>query len=411
MKVRQLRAMRVEASAPERRGLTLMELVIAAGLASILMVAVFRLIDSGFRIWNRGEGKRVLVEQSSALSQIFARDLRTLHGGRRGDLIVEWASFDSDGDGSNDSIWPRMRLIRQASAPEVARLMASPADLVKLGLSPPGVGAEQGGEYLDSVAAKKSLTSEALEERTLRRRSVGPALIEVAWCVLPVSQKKDLRADGVLFRGERLVMSGAQGSYFRPGFFDERGRPPVGSLEEVTGGLLWCGVALAKQTTLIDPSRSDGGWDIGTTPGKASACWDAWQTGRLDEGVHEWNSPAVGMPTPGELPALPRQVRLEIEFERPLDRRRRTRTIEVLDASVNSFDVSNGERIPPVGRHIKVGPEWMQVTGRTRDRIRVKRGQRGTEPVHHDAGLMVHWGVPVITEVRVDQFNDSWDLR
>ena len=310
----------------------------------------------------------------------------------------------------NDSFWPRMRLVRQASSAEVARLMASPADLEHLGLAPP-TGEESGAVKGDREAVAKTLTDEALEERTLRRRSVGPALIEVAWCVLPSSTEKDERAAGVLFRGERLVREGAEDSFFRPGFFGARGRPPVGALEEVTGGVLWCGVALATQTTLLDASREDGGWTVGSGLGQAAAGWDAWQTGRTDELVHEWNELPRGLPAPGEHPALPRRVRFEVEFERAVDRRRRTRTAETLDTTITSFDVLNGERIPAVGRFVKIGPEWMQVTGRSGDRIRVKRGLRGTERVAHEAGLMVHWGVPVVTDVRVDQFNDDWSLR
>jgi len=42
-----------------RRGLTLVELLIAVGLASMLMVAVFRLLDSSLALWNKGEVQRV----------------------------------------------------------------------------------------------------------------------------------------------------------------------------------------------------------------------------------------------------------------------------------------------------------------------------------------------------------------
>ena len=395
-----------------RRGLTLIELVVATGIASLLIVAVFRLLDSGFRLWNHGETKRLLVEQSSALSQLLARDVRSVHVGRKGDMLAEWVAFDTDGDGLREILWPRMRIVRQASAAEVARLESSPADLVAFGLAPPAGEASTPESKVGDAARRDDAEAQRLDaERTVHRRSLGPALVEVVWCVLPAGKQRDERCEGVLWRGMRLVADRDSESFFSPGFFNGAGLPPAGRLEEVTGGILWCGTAFATQTTLLDATQPDGGWRIGHDLGHAAASWDAYSGGRPNADVHEWNEPGAGMPAPGLLPSLPRRVRFELEFERRADRKRRTRTVDEVDATVGSFDVQNGERIPASGSYLRIGSEWMRVTSKDGDRIHVQRGQRSTNRALHPPGEMVHWGVTVVCDVSVEQFQDDWSMR
>ena len=115
-------------STRRRRGLTLVELLLAVALFSFLMVAVFQLFDRSLSLWQRGETQRSLLEQSSVVGELVARDLRATDGGPRGDLLVEWVAFDTDGDGLRDVRWPRLRLVRQASAAELARGGKAPGD-------------------------------------------------------------------------------------------------------------------------------------------------------------------------------------------------------------------------------------------------------------------------------------------
>lgn len=351
-----------------RRGLTLVELILAMGLFSILMIAVFQLFDRSLTLWERGETQRGLLEQASSVGELLARDLAALDGGKDGDLLAEWAGFDTDGDSVRDTWWPRVRLVRSADAAElVAR----------------GVGAGTGAV-----------------------RPGGSARVEVVWCVVPASiSEPDGRAEGLLLRGERLQAEDAT-SFFDPSFFTRTGEPPVDRVQEVSAGLLWLAFQFASQTSVVHD-----GWKVGDRVEDAGASWDAWSTGRPDPEVHPWNDPSAGMPAPGERAALPRRVRVELELERASDLRRRTRTLDALDALEASFAVEDGRRVPRGDdAFVKVGGEWMQVLGVDGDLVRVRRGVRGTAARRHVAGELVHHGQRLVREVPVATYREDWNL-
>jgi hypothetical protein len=193
-----------------RRGLTLIELVLATALLMVLVLAVFSLLDGSLSLWRRAETRRALTEQGSVVLELLDRDLRALESGERGDLLADWVRFDTDADGVGDHGFPRLRMVRQASEAELAR-MAGPG-------SPP---------------------------------PLGPALIEVCWLLSPTSGDADARSEGVLWRGERRLSGGAGLSFFDAGFLGRTHKPPPGALDEVTGGILWLGPLFATQTSIV----------------------------------------------------------------------------------------------------------------------------------------------------------------
>ncbi|MFT5155466.1 MAG: hypothetical protein ACI841_005481 [Planctomycetota bacterium] len=382
---------------------TLAELIVAVGMASLLMAAVVGLLDSAMKLWSKGEVKRNLVEQSSGTGEMLAHDFRMLHPGAQGDLLAEWIAFDVNGDGSRDRFWPRVRMVRQASPAEIANLEASPADLLSpLDLAMQAAGGKAAQDSAQRLSTNASTLAEEHPEQ-LTRRPVSAGLIEVVWCILPDGKDVDRRDTGVMWRGERAIEDGSDESFFTPGYFDGGGRPPGGELQIVTGGILWCGMSFATQTTLLDE-----GWKIGTRIQDASGSWDAWVGDRPDLDVHYWNEAGAGMPNGQDVPLMPRRIAVEFEFEGENDRKRRARTLEGFDAIASSFDVTNGDHLPEAGHYILVGSEWMKVNGFGTDHVRVKRGQRGTSAVPHKLGEMIHHGVPVTTEVPIRTHVGVW---
>ncbi|MFT5050819.1 MAG: type II secretory pathway pseudopilin PulG [Chlamydiales bacterium] len=365
--------------------MTLIELLIAVGLASILMLAVFRLLDTSLSLWSRGEVRRGALEQASATAELLAHDLRSLHRGLQGDLLAEWIPVDADGDGANERFWPRLLLVRQGSPAELARIAQVAA------LDAP---AEDVGDVGDA--------DEAGGLRAPRRPAAG--LLEIAWVVLPALADP---AEGVLWRAERAVDDPDSVSVFSQGYFDSLGRAPAGVLNEVTGGVLWMGMAFATQTSVVQD-----GWRIGLELADASGSWDAWSRGRPNPNTHAWNEAGTGMPVLDDVCLLPRRVRLELEIERPVDRARRTKTLTELDATVTSFQVENAARLPAErDAFLLIDAEWMRIVGVTGDRVKVVRAVRGSEPRPHGSGATVHHGVRVIAEVPIDLHQDEWNLR
>ena len=362
-----------------RRGLTMIELVLALGLFSLLMVAVFQLVDRSLTTWREGETRRSLLEMSSSVLEDFARDLGGLEGGPRGDLVLEWVTFDTDGNGTMETKWPRVRLVRQGSASDVERLSA-----------------RDGAERVER------------DDGTLFVEPAAPGLVEVVWMVAPASVKdRHARAEGLLWRGERLANDARTKSFFANDFFGTSNRPPAGATEAVTGGVLWIDVMCATQTSVVHD-----GWDKTGGLDSVTSTWDAWARGRPDVDLHPWNEPATGTPRPRERPVLPRRVRIELELERPADRIRRTTTIEPMETGDGALRVDDARYLPfGEGRYVLVDAEWMKVVSIDGNHVAVQRAQRGTTAVLHEAGAMVHFGERLVREVPIATYREDWDLR
>jgi hypothetical protein len=362
-----------------RAGFSLVELVLASGLMALLMIGVIALVDGSLTVWRKAETRRDLSEQAIGTVELLARDLEALEGGSRGDLLVEWVTFDTDGDEIKETAWPRLRMVRQASRAELVRMLAS---------APAAPDAAEG------------------EAPAPREEVLGPGLVEVCWAVLPVDPKDpDRRAEGLVLRGARRLTADRSESFFDTGFVRAGGRPDLSRLDEVTAGLLWFQPLMATQTSIVHD-----GWVPGVDATEVATAWDAWGEERPDTTVHAWNQLPLVQPRAEERCVLPRRFRIELEVEREADVRRRARTLDRLEPDDLAFDVTDGTRMPRPGAHVKVDGEWMLVREVRGDRVQVERGRRGTAPVAHDPGALVHWGLPLVRELPVALYREDWDL-
>ncbi len=370
-----------------QRGLTLVELVLAIALLALLMLAVFQLFDRSLSVWRRGETRRALLEQASTVLESMALDLRGLEPGSAGDVVLEWVRFDTDGDNIAETKWPRLRIVRQASSAEMARAALRDENAVL------------------AAGARVAAADEAREPILIRPTS--PGLLEVVWMVVPASlTQPDARSEGIVYRGERATTDAASKSFFATDFFGASNRPPANVTEEVSGGLLWMGITCAAQT-----SRTEDGWRLGSNLDSVATSWDARGRGRPEVDVHSWNQPHPGMPAARDRALLPRRVRIELEFERPVDRIRRTRLLDEVDNQEGSLRVDDGRRVPTeIGAFVLIDAEWMRITATDGARVNVQRAQRGTTAAPHGPGALVHWGMSLVREVPVATYREDWDL-
>jgi hypothetical protein len=352
-----------------RGGFTLVELLVAAGLLVVVSLLVFGFLRRFTSLWQKSEQRRELVEEASGITELFAEDLGSLVNGPRGDLVAEWVFFDTDGDDQPETMWPRLRFLRFATEAELARAQAGVVEA--------------------------------------QRKHAGEGVLEVCWLVAPAHAGKtepDRRAEGILMRGERLVGDESL-SFFEPGFFDASNRPRQ-TPNEVSGGILWFGLEFATQTSLVFD-----GWKIGDELADAATSWDAWNRGRPNAERHFWNEPGKGMPKAGERALLPRRVRLSLEIERADDRLRRTRLASAMAAADAVIEVEDGTRVPEVrGSFVRIDAEWMELTSVDRNTVNVRRGARGSNPVAHERGAMVHFGRALVREVPVRMHQEDWNL-
>lgn len=368
----------------QRAGLTLVELIVALGLLALLMLAVVQLFDRTLTTWRNGDTRRSLVDASSVVTELVTDDLRGIESGPRGDVLLEWVTFDTNGDGVRETKWPRLRLVRKASGAEVARLQR---DM--------------------EIAATKTKAKTAPDTDVVKPERASPALVEVLWMVVPASIKdKDARSTGIVWRGERLVGDATTKSFFADDFFGGSNLPPAGLTQEVTGGVLWLDVLCATQTSVVHD-----GWKLSSEPAGATASWDAWSRARPDASIHFWNEAHPGAVVAKSRPILPRRVRIELELERPVDRLRRTRTLETIDNQEIVLRIDDERRVPvEPGALVLVDAEWMKITSIDARKIVVERGQRGTTAVPHEKDALVHWGMRMVTEATVATYREDWNL-
>ncbi len=350
-----------------RAAFTLVELLLALGLFSILVLALLRLLDTSLTIWSRTESSRDLLETSSSVLELLAEDLRAVEGGPRGDLVGEWVRFDADQDGTRGAPMLRLRFVRQVSASE--RLAHASA--------------------------------EEIDPRALD-------LIETCWALLPPRQaERDGRSVGVLWRGSRARGDPGTTSFFDAAFFDAGGRPAPGSLSDVIGGVLWFEAWFASSTSVLHD-----GWRLGNDLADCSASWDAWSRGRPDPELSPFNQPAAaradGRGRARDLPVLPRRVRIALELERDVELKFRTRLSGEVSPDAKSFPVLDPDRLPPQGSCVLVDEEWMRILSVAGGAVSVERGARGTNPSAHAARTLVHHGERVVREIPLAVLREDW---
>jgi len=351
-----------------RAGFTLLELLLAVGLFSILILALLKLVDTSMTIWSRTDTSRELQEMGGATLDMLAADVHALEGGKRGDLLADWRLFDLDRDGIEGAPAQRLRLVRNLGAAGLQRL----------------TGGAAGSSF-----------------ETFER-----GLVEVGWMLLPGGlDDPDQRALGTLLRGERLVGEKETLSFFDPGFFGPSGKPVPGALEEITGGVLWFNAWFATQTTILHD-----GWVLGDELEHCASSWDAWNKARPNAEVSVFNLSPAGMPQAKDVPLLPRRVRIEIELERPRDLRFRTRLRTAANVEDGTIEVRDGGKLPAIGAMILVDEEWMRILAVNGARASIERGRRGTRPAAHTAETLVHHGWRVAREIPVDMTREDWDL-
>lgn len=366
-------------------GLTLVELVLAAGLGVMVMTGVFSLLNTSLDLWTKGEERRTQVERSGAVLELLGGDLRGLAGGVRGDLLVDWHTFDPDGDQAPDRAWPRLRFVRQASEAELARLYLDSLD----------------PEQAERLREEGFLPAEP--ELSVQLDPLPPTgLVEVCWAVLPAGKDEALY-EGLLMRGVRLV-DGSLGSYLDPGFFARSGLPPADSLIEVTAGVLWFQPLMATPTSQVDD-----GWVAGPRAQDVASAWDGKGADRPDPDRHVFNEVPRYQTRGAEGTLLPRSVRIEIEFESAKEREKRPTLSEGIDPNAVRFEVSSGDSLPrATGSHVLIGGEWMRVVAVDGDYVTVQRGARATLPAPHAAEALVHFGQSVVTEIPIPMYQDDW---
>jgi hypothetical protein len=261
-------------------------------------------------------------------------------------------------DGVRETKWPRLRLVRQASGGEVARIPARHA----------ARGRDEAGSNDGEV---------------VQVEPASPSQLEVVWMIAPSSTSdKDARSVGILWRGERLVTDSGRSRSSRTTSSARRTCPrrrDAGSHRRLA--------VVQRPARVADDERARRLEALAANSRARPTSWDAWSKDRPDASMHPWNERQLGVPVAKQRPSLPRRARVELEIERPIDRIRRTRTLDAIDNQTVVLRVDDGRSVPlEPDAHVLIDAEWMKVVSVDGGRVVVERAQRGTTAVRHDKG-------------------------
>jgi hypothetical protein len=337
--------------------------VLALGLASLLILALVTLLDTSLTLWRKTDERRSQGELSSSVAELLAADLAALEGGPRGDLLVEWAMFDVDGDGVPRLPCARLRFVRAASAGEIERLQ--------------------------STSAEKSL---------------GQGLVEVCWAFLPTPPAAPSAAwEGVLSRGVRLRGVGGGLSFLDPRYFGGGGKPAPGTLEDVTGDVLWFEVLCASAGTDLER-----GWQPGLSRAQCFASWDARGAQRPDAEKVAANEAGESMQGLGARPELPRRIRVAFEVETTRGKLRRVTNVADVGQKEGTLRVDDASKLPATGAMLLIDEEWVELVGTSGNTAQVRRAQRGTRAAEHKTGALLRNGAASVREIVIPLQREDW---
>ncbi len=291
-----------------RAGFTLVELLLALGLFSVLMLALVRLSDTALTIWDDTERGRELSELGAQVLEALARDPRALERGATGDLVCAWEPRDLDQDGLAGLVVPRLGLVRSRSAAEAARAAVQP------GGEPDGPGGLPG----HAPSAER---------------------VEVLWSFAPASSDPD--ATLALLRAERVPGDEGTPSLLALAVSAGDAERVAALSDEVAHGVLWLSFWFASTSSVLAD-----GWRLGEGLADCGASWDAWARERPERERSGFNDPAPGVRGPTDVPLLPRRVRIELELERARDLVRRPRLARALEPGETVLFVADARALP-----------------------------------------------------------------
>jgi type II secretory pathway pseudopilin PulG len=372
--------------------MTLIELLVAMGIFSILGMTLALFLQQGLSTWRTGEARRELYEEAQSLLSQLKDDLRAVASVAPAvPGAPSRARFLCDLDEQN-----RQRLT-------IVRTIAGEARHPLASLAGKAVGADAD---LDGVDDRAEGTADRL-------RPTG-GLMEVLWAMDPVE-------DGVLLRGTRAPALPEATSLFaletvRDAARLRRAAHPVSTRVLALEMLFWTPV-----TRSWDPSAPA---RLGARPGERSGpswVWDSTRAllppspGARDDEFRFFRGEA-SIDDPDD-DIVPERVRVTLVLREDGPRAPWNALSEPLREGDTQMRVFNASPFVGRDRVLRVGKgpaaEWVRVKSidAASNLVRIDvggRGLRGTRPRRHDAGTDVITGSAFSAEVEVPAWSEPW---
>ncbi len=323
-----------------KSGFTLLEILIVMGLLVSLGYLMFSLLRGSLELWRKGESGRDLNEKAAAVFDIVQRDLRAIHVGESGQVLVDWV--DQKGPEPAGAL-QRMRFVRSLNRAEEAALLG--------------------------------------------KNETRCGLAELAYRVNDDIRSED-RSLLVLSRAVRSPLHVGSPSVFEEKFFSIP-KTDADPFAEITAGVLYFSL------TLADANQADFTcWD--STRGileKRSGLTVNHFPLAIGAGSREDRRDDI----------FPQTIDIHLVLERDEPESRLTFLREAIDEEETKLEVDDIKRIAKA-QFLKIETEWMEIGSIEGKFVNVKqRGVRGTNKAMHSQGSKIHTGESFYTKLVMDK--------
>ena len=423
------------------RGFSLVELMVAMAIFSVIGVALIALLRQSTAFLERGQAGSELQDLLENVDRQLADDFANVYSrpaSQEGNpdvrFVSDWIPFDTDGDGVDDVNTQRLAFARSTpgeGSDPVLRAAGS-----KAGASASVDGEDDAKEGLEGdlrpAGGKQEVCWLLVPWKTLKDGS-RPAPPSPGTTV----QAFDTDVPGLLtlYRGVRSPLGGGKDSLLpleplplagarakegaRQGVWTRdrasaRLRPVLTSVLHLSFGFFSRhtrpeAVQLVKGGRLADEIAPDLGG------GGLSYFWDSTR-GIYPRGTGPMQfflgKGAASLADPVD-DVFPRRVRVTLVVDRvgkDASRGELARTIGLDDTTIPVSSTRFAPGGDPAGKFIKIGREWIQWSDRTDKQFVVeKRGARGTKKETHDAGDEVRAGTTLVRDYEIPSFREDWN--
>ena len=341
------------------RGFTLLELLAAAALFSVLGVLLFQMVRSAMDVWATGERNRELADRANSAFELLATDLRDAWAGTPGTalpgaLLCTWRPEDDDKDGEPERRIPLLRFTRLCHEQAGLEWLARAGDVAG------GQESVAGLQPQDPTTLRPTGgLAESLYTLAARAGAPLPALLRVVHT--PAGGERSLLDPELEQQKERLLSDAAPAA----------------------DDVLYFGVEF---------------WGPGTTAwGPDGRCYTAWDSTRgiippADEGFPFGVGPASRADSSDDI--WPRLVRLTLVLDRAGGATGSGTLSEAAGAEAKAITVADASflRDEEAPDHVLIDDEWLAVSSIDGRTLQVQRGARGTVAAVHGERARVRTG-------------------
>jgi prepilin-type N-terminal cleavage/methylation domain-containing protein len=399
-------------------GYTLIELLVAMALFSVLGIALVSLLAQSTAFLEKGTAGSEVLDTIENADRAFYDDFANVYtrpaspeGMPDVRFVCDRLSFDSDGDGTADVWTPRLTFVRSVTgeASEPATREAG----TKAGASGRMDGKDDAKEREDQDFAPAGGKQ------------------EVCWILLGPKKGEDL-ALGTLYRRVNWPVGGGSASLQPQEPVKEpkgpNDRQGITNRDEITsrmfpvlGGVLhlsyrfWSRHTKPESARLVVNSRLADEVRPEVGGGGLSSTWDSTR-GILPLGVGPEQfflaKPGTSLLDPVD-DLFPSRVRVTLVVDR-IGKDAATgelvRNVGVEDSTIPVDTTKFAAGVDPAGRFIKIDREWIQWSSKDARTFTVeKRGARGTKKEPHGSGSVVRAGTTLVREYAIPSHREDWN--